>query len=176
MWCKKILVAYDGSAPSHRALEVMREIAAQNPAVEVVLVHVMRLFSSGSAAAGMDTVMVDDAMAIRQELEAIAADMVNPTEVKVLKGTSPADLIVNCAKEEGCDLIIMGSRGQGGVKGFLGSVSYAVTKESPMTVLIAKEGDCRYWSRLLPRSPPRLVAKGPRLHRSGRGTSSLAPS
>ena len=128
MWCKKILVAYDGSAPSHRALEVMREIAAQNPAVEVVLVHVMRLFSSGSAAAGMDT---------------IAADMVNPTEVRVLKGTSPADLIVNCAKEEGCDLIIMGSRGQGGVKGFLGSVSYAVTKESPMTVLIAKEGDCR---------------------------------
>ena len=131
MWCKKILVAYDGSAPSHRALEVMREIAAQNPAVEVVLVHVMRLFSSGSAAAGMDTVMVDDAMAIREELEAIAADMVNPTEVKVLKGTSPADLIV------------MGSRGQGGVKGFLGSVSYAVTKESPVTVLIAKEGDCR---------------------------------
>ena len=139
MWCKKILVAYDGSAPSHRALEVMREIAAQNPAVEVVLVHVMRLFSSGSAA----TVMVDDAMAIREELEAIAADMVNPTEVRVLKGTSPADLIVNCAKEEGCDLIIMGSRGQGGVKGFLGSVSYAVTKASPMTVLIAKEGDCR---------------------------------
>ena len=90
----------------------------------------------------MDTVMVDDAMAIREELEAIAADMVNPTEVRVLKGTSPADLIVNCAKEEGCDLIIMGSRGQGGVKGFLGSVSYAVTKESPMTVLIAKEGDC----------------------------------
>ena len=138
MWCKKMLVAYDGSAPSHRALEVTREIAAQNPAVEVVLVHVMRLFSSGSAAAGMDTVMVDDAMAVRRELEAIAEAMVNP-----LKGTSPADLIVNCAKEEGCDLVIMGSRGQGGVKGFLGSVSYAVTKESPMTVLIAKEGDCR---------------------------------
>ena len=74
----------------------------------------------------------------------------------------------------------MGSRGQGGVKGFLGSVSYAViviqprnshghsirhwgivqrqdsgfwyqlprfsyavTKESPITVLIAKEGVCQ---------------------------------
>ncbi len=61
----------------------------------------------------------------------------------MLKGTSPADLIVNCAKDEGCDLIIMGSRGQGGVKGFFGCVSYAVTKESPITVLIAKEGDCR---------------------------------
>lgn len=143
MWCKKILVAYDGSAPSHKALEVMREIACQNPAVEVVLVHAMRLFSSGSAAAGMDTVMVDDALAIREELEAIAAELPNPTEVKVLKGTSPADLIVAAAKDEGCDLIIMGSRGKGGVKGYLGSVSYAVTKESPVTVLIAKEGDCR---------------------------------
>lgn len=143
MWCHKILVAYDGSAPSHRALEVMREIARQNPAIEVVLVHAMRLFSSGSAAAGMDTVMVDDAMEIREELEALAADLVNPTEVKVLKGTSPADLIVAAAIDEGCDLIIMGSRGKGGVKGYLGSVSYAVTKESPVTVLIAKEGDCR---------------------------------
>lgn len=143
MWCHKILVAYDGSAPSHRALEVMREIAQSNPAAEVVLVHAMRLFSSGSAAAGMDTVMVEDAMAIRRELEAIAAELPNPAEVKVLKGTSPADLIVNCAKDEGCDLIIMGSRGQGGVKGFLGSVSYAVTKESPITVLIAKEGAYR---------------------------------
>ena len=137
MWCHKILVAYDGSAPSRKALEVMREIAQSNSAAEVVLVHVMRLFSSGSAAAGMDTVMVEDAMAIRRELEAIAA------ELQVLKGTSPADLIVNCAKDEGCDLIIMGSRGQGGVKGFLGSVSYAVTKESPITVLIAKEGAYR---------------------------------
>ncbi|MCI8424968.1 MAG: universal stress protein [Adlercreutzia sp.] len=143
MWCRKALVAYDGSAPSHKALEVMKEIAQQNPAMEVVLVHVMRLFSSGSAAAGADTVMVDDAMAIRAELEEIAEGLANPTEVKVLKGTSPADLIVNCAKDEGCDLIIMGSRGQGGVKGFLGSVSYAVTKESPMTVLIAKEGEQR---------------------------------
>ena len=143
MWCHKALVAYDGSAPSHKALEVMKEIADQNPALEVVLVHVMRLFSSGAAAAGADTVMVDDAMAIRRELEEIADSLVNPTEVKVLKGTSPADLIVNCAKDEGCDLIIMGSRGQGGVKGFLGSVSYAVTKESPMTVLIATEGDQR---------------------------------
>ena len=138
MWCKKILVAYDGSAPSHRALEVMREIAAQNPAVEVVLVHVMRLFSSGSAAAGMDTVMVDDAMAIREELEAIAADMVNPTEVRVLKGTSPADLIVNCAKEEGCDLIIMGSRGLGALRGMLGSVCYSVLHKTNVPVLIVK--------------------------------------
>ncbi|NGM17156.1 universal stress protein [Xiamenia xianingshaonis] len=141
MWCKKVLVAYDGSAPSHKALEVMKGIAEQDPGVEVLLVHVMRLYSTGSAAAGVDTVALDDASAIKSELEAIAATLGNASAVKVLKGTSPADLIVGCAKREGCDLIIMGSRGKGGVKGFLGSVSYAVTKESPVTVLIAKEGD-----------------------------------
>ena len=73
-------------------------------------------------------------------LEAVAEMLPNPAEVRLLRGTSPADLIVSCAIEEGCDLIVMGSRGQGGVKGYLGSVSYAVTKESPVTVLIAKDG------------------------------------
>ena len=143
MWTRKILVAYDGSAPSRRALELAAQIAAADPSVKLVMAHVMRLFSSGAAAAGIETVVMDDAAAVRAEMEAVAEMLPNPAEVRLLRGTSPADLIVSCALEEGCDLIVMGSRGQGGVKGFLGSVSYAVTKESPMTVLIAKEGDCR---------------------------------
>ena len=57
----------------------------------------------------------------------------------LLKGSSPADLLLKCAQDEGCDLIVMGSRGQGGVKGFLGSVSYAVVQGSPIAVLIAKD-------------------------------------
>ncbi len=143
MWNEKILVAYDGSEPSRRALDVLRQIATQTPQCEVVLVHVLRLFSSGAAAAGIDSVLADDASAILDELDAIAASLPCKAETKLLKGTSPADLIVHCAEEEQCSLIIMGSRGQGGVKGYLGSVSYAVTKNSPITVLIAKEGDQR---------------------------------
>ena len=63
----------------------------------------------------------------------------NPASVRLLKGSSPADLIVRCAEDEGCDLIVMGSRGQGGVKGYLGSVSYAVVQGSPIAVLVAKD-------------------------------------
>ena len=140
MWTRKILVAYDGSAPSRRALELAAQIAAADPSVKLVMAHVMRLFSSGAAAAGIETVVMDDAAAVRAEMEAVAEMLPNPAEVRLLRGTSPADLIVSCALEEGCDLIVMGSRGQGGVKGYLGSVSYAVTKESPVTVLIAKDG------------------------------------
>ncbi len=140
MWSKKILVAYDGSAPARKALQIMRNIAALDPDVEVVLVHVMRLFSTGAAAAGIDTVVMDEAGAIRQELDEIADSLPNAVEVQILKGTSPADLILNSARDADCDLIIMGSRGKGGVKGYLGSVSYAVVKDSPVTVMIAKDG------------------------------------
>ena len=35
MWCKKILVAYDGSAPSHRALEVLREMTGGDTNQEI---------------------------------------------------------------------------------------------------------------------------------------------
>ena len=143
MWTRKILVAYDGSAPSRRALELAAQIAGADRSVELVLTHVMRLFSSGAAAAGIDAVIMDDAESVRAEMEAVAEMLPNPASVRLLRGTSPADLIVNCALEEGCDLIVMGSRGQGGVKGYLGSVSYAVTKESPVTVLIAKDGSRR---------------------------------
>ena len=136
-------MAYDGSNPSRKALELASQIAAQDPSIEVMLVHVMRLYPSGAAAIGMDTVVFDDASDVLDELQALADELPNPATVDLLKGTSPADLIGEHAKRNGCDLIIMGSRGKGGVKGYLGSVSYAVTKESPFTVLIAKEGDDR---------------------------------
>ncbi|WP_251212228.1 universal stress protein [Adlercreutzia murintestinalis] len=141
MWCNKVLVAYDGSAASQRALHMALGIVEADRSRGLVLVHVARMAGTGSALAGVDAMIAADAQEVREALERVAATVSNPTEVRVLIGTSPADLIVQCAREEGCDLIVMGSRGQGGVKGFLGSVSYAVTKESPVAVLIAKEDD-----------------------------------
>jgi len=139
MGTKKILVAYDGSQPAQKALSIMSELAKIDADIQIVLVHVMRLFSSGAAAAGIDTVVMDEAAPIKAELDQIAQSLPNKTEVKILKGSSPADLILNCAQDEGVDMIIMGSRGKGGVKGYLGSVSYALVKDSPVTVMIAKD-------------------------------------
>ncbi len=140
MWSRKMLVAYDGSAPSHKALDIAADIAEKDPSIGIVLVHVVRLFSSGAAAAGIDTVVMDEAATVKDELDALAASLPNCAAVRILKGSSPAALILDCAEEEDVDLIIMGSRGKGGVKGYLGSVSYAVVKDSPVTVMIAKEG------------------------------------
>ena len=139
MWCSKVLVAYDGSAPSRKALDLARSIGEQDAGVELVLVHVVKLYSSGAAGVGMDTVFMADAEPVREELQQVADALLNPASVRLLKGSSPADLIVRCAEDEGCDLIVMGSRGQGGVKGYLGSVSYAVVQGSPIAVLVAKD-------------------------------------
>ena len=43
MWCSKVLVAYDGSAPSRKALDLARSIGEQDAGVELVLVHVVKL-------------------------------------------------------------------------------------------------------------------------------------
>lgn len=138
MWCHRILVAYDGSEPAKKALSIAQDIAAQNAAIEIVLVHVARILSAGSAALGFDAIIGEDAIEIQQELKEVADSIDSHVSVNVLQGTSPADLIVEFAKERDCDLIVMGNRGRGGFIGYLGSISTAVIKESPITVLVAK--------------------------------------
>lgn len=139
MWCSKILVAYDGSAPSAKALRLAREIASEDTSVELLYVHVVKLVGMGALGAGAEGAIAGEATQVLNELDRIADAVPNPARARLLKGTSPADLILKCAKDEGCDLIIMGSRGKGGVKGYLGSVSYAVVQGSPIAVLIAKD-------------------------------------
>lgn len=57
----------------------------------------------------------------------------------VLVKAHPAKAILDVAKSEGADLIVVGSRGLGGVKGlFLGSVSNAVVQNSKVPVMVVK--------------------------------------
>jgi nucleotide-binding universal stress UspA family protein len=56
----------------------------------------------------------------------------------VMRG-QPADAIVDIARSEACDLIVLGSRGLGALEGaLLGSVSEAVADRAPCPVLIAR--------------------------------------
>ena len=52
---------------------------------------------------------------------------------------SPGPVLLNMAEEQGCDLIVMGSRGLGPLKGiFMGSVSSYMVSRSKCPVLIVK--------------------------------------
>ena len=112
MWCSKVLVAYDGSAPSAKALHLARSIGAQDESVELVFAHVVKLYGLGT---GAETVLLDEAKKVLVEMEQLADEVPNKAHAHLLKGSSPADLLLKCAQDEGCDLIVMGSRGQGGV-------------------------------------------------------------
>lgn len=140
MWCSKVLVAYDGSAPSAKALHLARSIGAQDESVELVFAHVVKLYGLGT---GAETVLLDEAKKVLVEMEQLADEVPNKAHAHLLKGSSPADLLLKCAQDEGCDLIVMGSRGQGGVKGFLGSVSYAVVQGS-ITVVVHLVAEADY--------------------------------
>ena len=109
MWCSKVLVAYDGSAPSAKALHLARSIGAQDESVELVFAHVVKLYGLGT---GAETVLLDEAKKVLVEMEQLADEVPNKAHAHLLKGSSPADLLLKCAQDEGCDLIVMGSRGR----------------------------------------------------------------
>ncbi len=136
MWCKNVLVAYDGSTAARKAIDLAYSIAEEEPDATFVFVHVMKLYAVG---AGAENVLIEDANETFEELKGLVAGLGERASVEMLRGSSPAELILRCAKDRDCDLIVMGSRGRGGVKGYLGSVSYAVVQGSPVAVLITKE-------------------------------------
>ena len=68
---------------------------------------------------------------------AVAADRV-PVEQSVVDG-SPAQRIVQEAEDAGCDVIVMGTHGRGGIdRLLLGSVAERVVRTSPVPVLTVR--------------------------------------
>ena len=115
-----ILVAYDGSAPSNRALADALELVECGLGTRVVVLSVS------------DPLKMEDPAFVAA---ARAAGV-----LLSLGGDEKASLeaIVREAAQEPCGLIVMGSRGLGAIKGMLGSVSTAVLHASPVPVLITK--------------------------------------
>ena len=58
--------------------------------------------------------------------------------VEMIQG-APAEVILEYAKQNGVDLIVIGSRGLGGIREFvLGSVSHNVVQHAKIPVLVVK--------------------------------------
>lgn len=137
MWFSKALVAYDGSAASKNAVDLAMEMAKDSDQTQFLFVHVLKLPPVRSGT-GVEAMFAEEAQNTLADLERMIEPLGERAQARILRGTSPAEVLIKGAEEEGCDLIITGSRGRGGVSGYLGSVSYAVVQESPVAVLIAK--------------------------------------
>ena len=134
---RHILIATDGSNPSERALSAGLSLA-KHLGAEVSVIVVEAPFSDFDMPAGNqgERIKQHAAGVLRSAAETgkqngVACDsiQVGPTEVH--------DAIIANARERGCDLIVMGSRGTSGLAlELLGSVAQKVLTISTIPVLV----------------------------------------
>ena len=77
-----------------------------------------------------------------KELQDTIADVVEgfpgALTAEVVFGVYTIETIIETAKHYDCDLIVMGSRGLGAIRGAIGSVSYGVLRSAEIPVLVVK--------------------------------------
>jgi len=131
-----VLLAYDRSEPSRRALDRIRTLMADaSVAVVTVAPPVYKDRTASQFADEPDAKWQQEALA---EAKALLAQ--SGIEAR---GAAPvgreADEIVRLAKESGADLIVLGARGLNPLKRLvLGSVSTNVLHHAPCDVLVVK--------------------------------------
>lgn len=134
---KKILVAFDGSEQANRALNFALEIAEKFSA-NIVLLSVVDY---------MPIIDEEYVMNLKKKYERDLSEAVKKAKnIKpqlqisdILIEGRPVDKIVENSKDGHYDMIVMGSRGRGGISEmFRGSVSDKVVDKAPCPVLIVK--------------------------------------
>jgi len=131
---KKVLVAYDGSAPAHRALELAADLAKGLGATLTLISVVPQELGLSVTVdpfddAGVHQKQLEDATAYI-ESRGLRAETLEP------RG-DPAKVIERVARADGYDTVVIGSRGLGGAaRLLLGSVSSHVANHAKGTVVI----------------------------------------
>jgi nucleotide-binding universal stress UspA family protein len=144
---KKILIATDGSDHAKHALNSAIE-AADKYGAELIILTVVSPLSpyvyAGEIGIDLITKLEEDLKEYHRRILSEAAETVKAKNLGVFFSTRleeghPDTVIVEIAKEEDVDLIVMGSRGLGGVTGLLlGSTSRHVVETSTKPLLIVK--------------------------------------
>lgn len=149
----RILVATDASAASNRALKMAAQLAGQYKA-ELLIVHVIRdmqipyeikeipELESGEFAAfnnAREEVMRKIAETVLRDAKE-KAEKAGAKKVQTVIGTGdPATSILSLAKRRKMDMIVIGTRGLGKLKGtILGSVSRKVANNAGSSCLIVR--------------------------------------
>jgi nucleotide-binding universal stress UspA family protein len=147
---KKILVAIDGSKHADQSLDYAIDLAKRYSAKITVLTVINSppnyLLNKGEVFTPVSTQELSKKIEnyhkkiLKKALEKVKKTSKKTVISQKLLTGRPADKIIETAKEENFDLIVIGSRGLGGIKQFLlGSVSDRVADEAPIPVLIIKD-------------------------------------
>ena len=139
----KIVVAYDGSEHSKRALMRAAAIAKQDSASLMVVNAVdTTMITLAPMSPPIPAEVFEDIIKSGEDLESQALNLVKPVvsgATGVSEEGNAAEIILKQAAENGADLIVIGRRGISEVKRFLiGGVSSAVVAHSHCDVLVVK--------------------------------------
>lgn len=148
---QKVLVPLDGSNLAECALSHVETLINEGSAGEVTLLNIVQFEIPW---ADMDDRKPVDINALRESvLDAsrryltAAASRLSAKGIKVktesIEANRPAEAILDYARQQGKDLIVMATHGRTGFKKLmLGSVAFAVLNGSPVPVLLIRPGSC----------------------------------
>ena len=75
---------------------------------------------------------------LQDEIVSIVEGFEGKLTAEVVFGIYTIETIIDAAKHYNCDLIVMGSRGLGAIRGAIGSVSYGILRSVDIPVLVVK--------------------------------------
>ena len=151
----KILVAVDDSKGAEQAVKTIASWVGVIKPESILVLHVQKLFGRSIMGEVLDSDQdlneINAALEgseYTEKLDAASNKIVNYFSVmleqagfqnikSLVKKGHPAEQIVDTAKEEGVDLIVIGPRGRRLHTLLLGSVSREVVNTSPISVLVA---------------------------------------
>ncbi len=153
-----ILVPYDDSDHAKNALREAITLTNGDPAAQIHVLEVTAppqdlVYSSiNQTGFGMGVSLVskedfadvvekrteENDSELQREIADIVKDFPGQLSAEVVYGVYTVETIIDAAKEYRCDLIAMGSRGLGAIRGMIGSVSFGVLRSADIPVLIVK--------------------------------------
>jgi nucleotide-binding universal stress UspA family protein len=137
---KNILIATDGSAGAAAAVSAGLDLVRDGDGTATVVYVREGIGPLGDPFYQRKlTEQMHEAEAVLERARAQAREAGVPVETEILEGDAP-EALVELARSRGADVIVIGSRGLGTVKGtVLGSVSSAVVHRADRPVLVVKE-------------------------------------
>jgi nucleotide-binding universal stress UspA family protein len=138
----KILVPVDGSAQSLKAVETACWLMKTQTPSSLVLVSVSMTMPELEEGVFIAEKMKAQAEAALAKGKEVAQAKGASATLLLATGPSPADEIVEVAKKEQADLIVVGSRGLAAkTSAFIGSTASKVVTYAPCSVLVVKARD-----------------------------------
>jgi len=133
----RILVATDGSDCSYAAARLFIQMA-HGTRHEIKAIYVIPLLPLGRDTGYLEIEQEREAIQAINTVKTIFSQVGLSIQTEIRQGI-PAEAILETARKEHFDLIVIGHHGRGGLKeALLGSVSKSILQKSPCSILIGK--------------------------------------